>query len=104
MLADRPAVALAAAVHALALPVFYMDEGSGLALHAVSPVLRAEGIEDSPAAKTFADQHAAWQGRLPDEETALWDWLLAQGGGTMTGLLAYCLACTVKPVRDSRAD
>ena len=42
--------------------------------------------------------------RLPDDEAALWDWLLAQDAATVTALLAYCVACTVKPVRDPRAD
>jgi hypothetical protein len=75
--------------------VFYTGEDSRFALHAARSALRAEGIEDSPAVKTLADQHAAWQSRLPDEEAALWDWLLAQDGGTVTGLLSYCVACTV---------
>ena len=65
---------------------------------------RAEGIDDSPAVKATAEQHAAWVARLPEDEAALWDWLLAQDGGTVTGLLAYCMACTVKPVRDPRID
>jgi ParB family transcriptional regulator, chromosome partitioning protein len=104
MLADRPTVALAAVVHALALPLFYASEDSGFAIRAIAPMLRAEGIEGSPAAKTFADQHTAWQSRLPDEDAALWDWLRTQDGGTVTALLAYCAACTVKPVRDPRAD
>jgi hypothetical protein len=34
--------------NALALPVFYMGEDSGLALHAASPALHAEGIDGSP--------------------------------------------------------
>jgi ParB family transcriptional regulator, chromosome partitioning protein len=97
-------VALAAVAHALALPVFYMREDSGFAIRAVSPALRAEGIEDSKAMKQMADQHAAWQSRLPDDEVALWDWLLSQDSATVTGLLAYCMACTVKPVRDPRID
>jgi len=39
------------------------------------------------------EQHAAWQSRLPENETALWDRLLAQDTATVTGLLAYCVAC-----------
>jgi ParB family transcriptional regulator, chromosome partitioning protein len=103
VLADRPDVGVIAITHALALRVFYMAEDRGLALQAVSPALRAAGIDDSPAAKRLADQHAAWQGRLPDDEAALWDWLLAQDANTVTGLLAYGVACTLKPVRDPRA-
>jgi hypothetical protein len=46
-------------------------------------VLRAEGIEDSLAAKISAGQHTAWQSRLPDNEAAAKDSadaLLAQDG------------------------
>jgi ParB family chromosome partitioning protein len=72
VLADSPEVALAAAVHALALPVFYADhDQSGLAIHAASPFLRAEGIEGSPAAKRLAERHAAWAAQLPGDEAAL---------------------------------
>jgi len=96
-------VALAATAHALALPLFYdSGEDSAFALHAISPALRAEGIEDSPAVKRMSDQHAAWQGRLPEDEAALWDWLLAQDSAVVTGLIAYCIACAIKPVRDDR--
>ena len=105
VLADRPEVALAAAVHALALPVFYADHDRA-ALPSMPPVpfLRAEGIEDSPAAKRLAERHAAWAAQLPGDEAALWDWLLAQDAATLTGLLAYCVACTVKPEREHAAD
>ena len=71
-------MALAAIVHALALSVFYEDGDSAPALHAVTPALRAEGIEGSPATKQLAEQHATWQSQLPDEDAALWDWLLAR--------------------------
>jgi ParB family chromosome partitioning protein len=100
MLADRHDVALAALAHTLAQSVFYATgDDSGFALHVVTPPLRAEGIEDSKAMKHGGEQHAAWQSRLPEDEAALWDWLLAQDTATVTGLLAYCVACTVKPVR-----
>jgi ParB family chromosome partitioning protein len=103
LLADNVAVALAASAHVLALPLFY-DSGddSAFALHAAAPALRAEGLEDNPALKCMADQHAAWQGRLPENEAALWEWLLAQDGPTVSSLLAYCMACTMKPVTDER--
>ena len=96
-------MALAAAAHALALPLFYdSGEDSAFALHAISPALRAEGIEDSPAMKSMSDQYAAWQSRLPENEAALWDWLLAQDSATVSRLIAYCLASTMKPVMDDR--
>jgi hypothetical protein len=52
MLTERPTVALAAAVHALALSVFYDDGDSALALHVVTPALRAEGAADTGSGAT----------------------------------------------------
>ncbi len=70
-----------------------------LALHVVTPALRAEGIEDSTAAKQLMQQRGIWATQLPEQPEALWDWLLAQETGTMLALLAHCVACTVKPER-----
>jgi ParB family chromosome partitioning protein len=102
--ADRHEVALAALAHAFVLLVFYMGGDSAFALHVVVPALRAEGIEDGKAAKHSAGQHAAWQSLLPEDEAGLWDWLLAQNAETITGLMAYCAACTIKPVRGAESD
>jgi ParB family chromosome partitioning protein len=105
VLAERPEVALAAAVYALALPVFYAGhDDSGLAVRAAVPYLRAEGIDDSPAVKATAEQHAAWVTRLPEALISLWDWLRAQDAATVIALLAYCTACTVKPERGLHTD
>jgi ParB family transcriptional regulator, chromosome partitioning protein len=104
MLAERPIVALAAAVHALALPVFYEDGDSALALHVVTPALRAEGLDGSEAMKRSAQQRGLWATQLPEQTEALWDWLLTQDADTLTKLLAYCVSCTVKPMRDPCAD
>ena len=35
---------------------------------------------------------------------ALWDWLLTQDADDLVKLLAYCVACTVKPMREPCAD
>jgi ParB family chromosome partitioning protein len=105
MLAERPTVALAATVHALALPVFCDSaDGSPLAIRAVHPFLRGEGIDGSAAAKRMAEHHAEWEARLPQEEPALWDWLLTQDATTLIAVLAYCVSCTVKPERGLAAD
>jgi len=111
LLADDWLVALAAVVQAMALPVFYSHSfgtGTCLDLRANSADLRrhAEGIADSPAAVALDAHHAAWLRRLPETAETLWDWLLAQTPDTLTGLLAYCAACTVSAVRkpQDRAD
>jgi ParB family chromosome partitioning protein len=64
VLANRPDVALAELAYGLALPMVYVVGESPLALHVVTPALRAEGIEDSKAMKHGDGQHIAWQGRL----------------------------------------
>jgi len=111
MLTDNPPVALAAVVHAMALPVFYGDSygtASCLGLRAHGPDLRssAEGIADSRAAQTLDERHAAWTRHLPQEAHGLWDWLLTQAEGTLTALLACCAAFTVNAVHkpQDRAD
>ena len=106
LLPDHPAVALAAIVHALAVPVFYEASGSNsiFALRLDVPCLRAEDIDDSRASKATARQHAAWQGKVPEDEAVLWDWLQAQDSDTLTGLLAYCVASAIKPERSAEAD
>ena len=71
---------------------------SALALHVVTPALRAEGIEDSKAMKHGGEQHAAWLKRLPEDAAALWDWLRAQ---STDDLLSSCLL-TAYPAPSSR--
>lgn len=105
MLADNPAVALAATVHAMALPVFHGDTaGTCLDLRAQSVRLEssAEGIAASPAALALEAHRAAWARRLPERADALWDWLLAQTPETLTSLLACCAAFTVTAIRKPR--
>jgi ParB family transcriptional regulator, chromosome partitioning protein len=104
MLADNPTVALAATVHAMALPVFYGGSfriGSCLDLTAHSACLRvsAEGIDQSRAAEMLDERHGAWMRRLPQEAEGLWAWLLAQPTETLVALLACCAAFTVTAVR-----
>ena len=102
---DRADVGLALTVHALALAVFY-DEGddSVLALHVVTPALRADGVEDSAATKRLMQVRGVLATQLPEQPTALWDWLIEQKTDTLLALLAHCVSCTVKPERGVAAD
>lgn len=85
--------------------MFYAGhDDSGLAVRVTVPCLRAEGIDDSAAFKTTAGQHAAWVTRPPEAQISQRDWLRAQDTATVTALLAYCTACTVKPERSLRTD
>ncbi len=103
VLAGNPDTALAAVVHAMALPLFYDRLGaeSCLSLRLDSTELRgsAKGIEDSLAMQAIAEHHASWARRLPESGEGLWAWCLAQDTATRLGLLAYCAACSVDAVR-----
>ena len=110
VLASNPDTALAAVVHAMALPLFYDRFGAKtcLSLRLDSTDLRgsAEGIEDAPAMRDLAEHHAQWTRRLPEADDELWAWCLDQDSGTRLSLLAYCAACSVDAVRKphQRAD
>jgi len=89
-LAENPVVALAAVVHALALPVFYRF---GREQSCLQIVLRDAG----PGCGDDADR--GWAGRLPQEPEALWTWCLAQSQECLLGLLAHVAAESVDAVR-----
>ena len=89
-LAGNPAVALAAIVHALALPVFYRF---GRAQSCLQIALRDAG----PGYGDDADR--VWAERLPEVPESLWAWCLAQSQDTLLALLAHVAAESVDAVR-----
>jgi len=104
-LARNPAVALAAAVHALALATLYRESGhSCLALKASSEPLErhTSATNDSPAYPALAELGEQWGERLPEEADALFAWCIAQPQDTLMSLLAYLSALTVNAVENGR--
>jgi ParB family chromosome partitioning protein len=104
MLAERPDAALVTVVHALTLAVFYDEGESALALHAVMPCLRAEGLDEGAAMKRLLQLRGIWATDLPEQPDTLWDWLLGRDTDTLLALLAHCTACTIKPERGAATD
>jgi ParB family chromosome partitioning protein len=104
VVSDRADIGLVLTVHALSVSVFYDEGDSVLALHVVTPALRAEGIDDSEAVKRLMQLRGIWATQLPEQPDALWDWLIEQKTDTLLTLLAHCVACTVKPERSTAAD
>ena len=101
MLAGDPDTALAAIVHATALPVFYRPFAaeSCLALRLDSADLSAaEGIAESRAMTSLTERLGLWRQRLPEMAEGLWDWLFAQDTATRLDLLACCTALSVDAV------
>ncbi|MEC4594831.1 ParB/RepB/Spo0J family partition protein [Nitrospirillum amazonense] len=100
-LMDRPDVALAAVVHALALPLFY---GGGylpqscLRLEA-APVVFINPVADGAAARAVASRHGDWARQLPSSPDELWPWVTAQETAVLARLLAFCVATLVHGVQ-----
>jgi ParB family chromosome partitioning protein len=104
-LAQHPATALTALVHALALATFFQgSEGSCLEITLKSAWLsgHAPGIDESVAEKQIAERHAAWAKRMPQEPEALLTFIHGLSDDERSGLLAHCVSLTVNAIRAPR--
>lgn len=102
-LAENPDVALIAVTHALAAQTFCggQDRATCLDIKATSQSLggRADGIEDTAAAKKLAERHETWARQLPDDLAGLWHFVVGLDHDSRMALLAHCAALTVFAVR-----
>jgi len=102
-LAQNPAVALSAVVHALALGAFFTGYGrpSCLDLKTESAHLasQAPGIADSPGGRAVDERHAAWASRLPKEPADLWAFVAGLASADLLDLLAHCASLSVNALR-----
>ena len=99
VLIERPDIALAAAVHAMALPVFYNNGARDLtALRITAQAASLHRVEESPAAGIIGTAEENWGAKLPCSPDELFAWCLAQDAGTLGGLLAFCVARSVDAV------
>ena len=104
-LAQHPATALLALIHALTLATFFPgSEASCLEIAPKSAGLsgHAPGIDESMAEQQTAERHAAWGKRLPGEPEALWTFLSGLAEEERMSLLAYCVSLTANAIRTPR--
>jgi ParB family chromosome partitioning protein len=104
-LAQHPATALIALVHALALATFFEDsEASCLQITPKSAWLsgHAPGIDESVAEKQIAERHAGWGKRLPSDSEGLWTFINGLSDTERLDLLAHCVSLTVNAIRAPR--
>lgn len=98
-LAEHPATALTAVVHALAAATFYSrsDRISCLEIvpRSASLVAHASGIDECPAMATIAERHAAWERRMPEDAAELWGFVAGLDQAGQVELLAHCASLTV---------
>jgi ParB family transcriptional regulator, chromosome partitioning protein len=94
-MSDNPTVALAAVVHGLAMSVF--DCFSGDARLQVRGDVTQYG-DATKGAEDLKRAYEKWSDTIPGEESALWEWCLAQEQSILLDLLAFCAGCTVDAV------
>ncbi len=102
-MAENPKVALAATVHALALPLIDGREyESCLEVSRKSANLAREVAvkEDCTAHAAMADHAAYWGERLPSHPAELWAWCLEQEQDVLLSLLAFCTALSINAIKD----
>ncbi len=103
-LGDRPDVAFLAALHALALGVFYTyrsDTCLELDLKSVQFGSQAPGLNDTPLARAFDERHQAWRSALPKDSGDLWGALETFDADSREGLFAHCVSLSVNAVHEA---
>ena len=106
-LANNPPVALLAVLHKFCRDVFSRHGSSGAAMEvsvrSVGFPIQAPGLKDTAAAQAIDQRHAAWEERMPKDEAALWDWLVALEEGERAALFAHCASLGVNALYE-KAD
>ena len=103
-LGERPDVAFLAALHALALGVFYTyrsDTCLELDLKSAQFGSQAPGLNDTPLARAFDERHQAWRSALPKEPGDLWGVLETFDADSRDTLFAHCVSLSVNAVHEA---
>ncbi|HTO84595.1 MAG TPA: ParB/RepB/Spo0J family partition protein [Methylomirabilota bacterium] len=102
-LADDPATAFVAVLHALCLGTFYRyASNTCLEITAKSAgfSVQAPGLNDTASAKAIEACHQGWAQQLPEDPAGLWDALMGFDGDSRDRLFAHCAALTVNVVKE----
>ncbi len=101
---ERPDVAFLAALHALALGVFYTyrsDTCLELELKSVQFGSQAPGLNDTALARALDERHQAWRSTLPKESGELWAALETFDADSRDALFAHCVSLSVNAVHEA---
>lgn len=93
-LACNPAVALAATVHTLAIPVFF-GHGTPTSLRISASPQRRTTVQETLACTQLDREESIWRDRIPGDIAHFLTWCLAQDTDTLLALLAYCAATAI---------
>ena len=103
-LGGRPDIAFLAALHALALGVFYTyrsDTCLELDLKSVQFGSQAPGLNDTALAQALDERHQAWRSSLPNEPGELWQALETFDADSRDALFAHCVSLSVNAVHEA---
>lgn len=93
--ANNPGVAMTALLHKLVSDAFLNRPATGaldVNVRQISFSAQGDELKDSSAAKSVADRHERWGSRVPADDEALWDWLVALSDDDRMALLAHCVS------------
>jgi ParB family transcriptional regulator, chromosome partitioning protein len=96
--ANDPDVALLAALHVLALKLFYrysLDTCLEIEAKSVLFGTQVPGLADTDYAKAIDARHGAWAAQLPRDPADLWQTLAGFDSDSRQALFAHCVALTV---------
>ena len=99
-LANNPAVAFTAVLHAMALKAFYGRDLTCLEISTrhTTPSAQAPGLAESPSAVAIEERHGHWRLRLPKEATDLWRHVSDMDDEGRAVLFAHCASQTVNAI------
>ncbi len=93
--AQNPPIAMTALLHKLVSDTFHHRSANGAleaqVRHVYFPA-QAQDLGESASAQAVDDRHAQWNGRIPADDTALWDWLTELDAEGRMALLAHCVS------------
>ena len=102
-LANDPQIAFLAALHAMALRLFYhYGQYSCVGIEPRSSAFGAQapGLGDTPYAQSLDLGIETWTKALPKQAEDLWDVLVGWDGDSRDALFAHCVAMTVNAVHE----
>ena len=103
-LGERPDIAFLAALHALALGVFYTyrsDTCLELDLKSVQFGSQAPGLNDTALARSLDERQQSWRSALPKESGELWGALETFDADSRDSLFAHCVSLSVNAVHEA---
>jgi ParB family transcriptional regulator, chromosome partitioning protein len=94
-LAMNPDVAMTALLYKLCCDLLDQRPTDTCLQASVQPVhftIQPADLRDSPPAHTEAARHQIWKEKMPEDESALWDWLVSLDPPSRAMLFAHCVS------------